>query len=994
MQLAERPMATPFFLRPLSATLPISREQAAYIVLILFAGVMRLWDLGPRMLHHDESLHAVYSYYLYIGKGYKHDPMMHGPFQFHIMALMYVLFGAVDATVRFAPALVGTILVFTPYLFRRFIGHTGAFSAAALIAFSPSLLYFSRFAREDAQMWVPLALTVYGVFSYLADRRPLYLYVTAAGLSWQFATKESTYFNVLIFASFLLVVSLRERARSWLTLLHPPAQLTPAGELLWTMGTLFLPLGAAVIGPIALVLTRRTVDYFTYGVVFVALAVVSVGLGLRWRRREWLIAAAVFWGIFVVLFTTFFSNPVGFATGAVGGLKYWTEQQNVARGNQPWYYYLLLLPLYDFVAVIFGLAGVVYWLKRRDNTFALFLVWWFLSSLAMYTWASEKMPWLVSHIAEPLVILAGMTLGRLFESINWRAMYERGAAQAGLAMALAVVAAGALLGTRMPPLTGVWTLDQQQAVFSWVVLLIVFTALVAVIVFYGQQLGLKSVGKLASVVLLAILMPLSIRTAWQAAYYHGDIPVEMIVYTQTSPDVGQVMSEVERLTFRTGAVKDTFPVVYDSGVSWPFEWYLRDYKKKVFLGSSTNVPADAPIVIVGYDNQGETRFKQVLGNKYVMQRYRLRWWFPEDYRSFTFDKILKDMSAPEVRGRLWRYILYREPWNQLGSTDFLMFVRRDLAAGAWTAPSAASQTADDALYEARTRTVPAAQTIGPTDGDGKLNLPKGIALGPSGDLFVLDSSNYRVVRYDARGQFVLAWGSKGNGDGQFSGEFGGPWGIAVDKEGLVYVADTWNHRVQKFSSGGEFLQKFGSPNGQPGSQPGEFFGPRGVAVTPDGSVYVTDTGNHRVAKFGADGRFIAQFGGRGAGEGVFSEPVGITVDPGGNIYVADAWNNRVQKFNNQHRYVAQWPVLGWESQSVINKPYLALDAEGNAYVTDPENHRVLKFGPTGQILAVWGKFGKDASSLQLPTGIALDAAGNVFVVDSQNNRVQRFAPVR
>src|SRR5712692_11412858 len=80
-----------FWLRQVSAVIPIDREAFAFVCLTLFAGVLRFWDLGTRMLHHDESLHAVYSYYLYIGKGYVHDPMMHGPFLFEFNALVYFL---------------------------------------------------------------------------------------------------------------------------------------------------------------------------------------------------------------------------------------------------------------------------------------------------------------------------------------------------------------------------------------------------------------------------------------------------------------------------------------------------------------------------------------------------------------------------------------------------------------------------------------------------------------------------------------------------------------------------------------------------------------------------------------------------------------------------------------------------------------------------------------------------------------------------------------
>ncbi len=194
---AGRPAAQPWFddgfwRRTVSAVIPIDRELFAFVCLTLIAGVLRFWDLGTRMLHHDESLHAVYSYYLYIGKGYVHDPMMHGPFLFELNALVYFLLGATDATARVAPALFGTMLVGLPYFLRDRLGRTGAILTAALIAFSPTILYYSRFIRHDIyQIFFMLALVV-ATFRYLSDRKDLYLYFAAGATGLAFADKEDT----------------------------------------------------------------------------------------------------------------------------------------------------------------------------------------------------------------------------------------------------------------------------------------------------------------------------------------------------------------------------------------------------------------------------------------------------------------------------------------------------------------------------------------------------------------------------------------------------------------------------------------------------------------------------------------------------------------------------------------------------------------------------------------------------------------------------------
>jgi len=146
--------------RLLSIEVSINAEVIAYAALFAAALVLHFWDLGARAMHHDESLHATYSYYLYHGTGYKHDPLMHGPVLFHLTALMYFLFGVTDATARLSAAFAGTALVLTPLLLRRWLGRWGALAASALLVFSPAILYYSRFIRED----IFVALWTVGLF--------------------------------------------------------------------------------------------------------------------------------------------------------------------------------------------------------------------------------------------------------------------------------------------------------------------------------------------------------------------------------------------------------------------------------------------------------------------------------------------------------------------------------------------------------------------------------------------------------------------------------------------------------------------------------------------------------------------------------------------------------------------------------------------------------------------------------------------------------------
>jgi sugar lactone lactonase YvrE len=214
-------------------------------------------------------------------------------------------------------------------------------------------------------------------------------------------------------------------------------------------------------------------------------------------------------------------------------------------------------------------------------------------------------------------------------------------------------------------------------------------------------------------------------------------------------------------------------------------------------------------------------------------------------------------------------------------------------------------------------------------------------------------------------------------------------------ENYVYVADTWNHRVQKFTLDGQPMLTFGQsgtpPEGEAGG--GLFFGPRDILLLPDGRLLVTDTGNHRLQVFDQDGHFVRQSGSRGALLGQFYEPVGLAKGPDGFIYLADTWNGRIQSFTPDLVPLQQWPVDGWEGDSTENKPYLDVDGAGRVYVSDPEGYRVLVFSSTGEYLGRFGRYGTDANGLGLPNGIAVDAQGNIYLADAGNNRILRYAPL-
>lgn len=186
----------------------LTYEQLAYVALFVLALITHLWGLGDRALHHDETLHAAYSWRLYTGQGFIHDPLLHGPFLYHIVALMYFLFGDSDFTARLSVALFGSALVVMPYLIRRELGRGAALIAATYLLISPVFLYVGRFIRHDMYAVVFELLTIISMVRYASTRRPRWLYAGAAALGLMATDMETFYLFLAIVAALTLLVFL------------------------------------------------------------------------------------------------------------------------------------------------------------------------------------------------------------------------------------------------------------------------------------------------------------------------------------------------------------------------------------------------------------------------------------------------------------------------------------------------------------------------------------------------------------------------------------------------------------------------------------------------------------------------------------------------------------------------------------------------------------------------------------------------------------------
>jgi DNA-binding beta-propeller fold protein YncE len=648
-----------------------------------------------------------------------------------------------------------------------------------------------------------------------------------------------------------------------------------------------------------------------------------------------------------------------------------------------------------------------------------FLVWWGIMAWVIYSYAGEKMPWLTVHLALPMILLAAWGAGRFVESIDFRAVArERTWITALLAPPL-VMAAGMLVysaasgpfqGSSLAELT-----NTGQFLGSLLATLAFGAGIVTTIRKGPWERSLRVL------VLVALVVPvlLTIRHAWHFCYVNYGYPIEHLVYAHAGPAVKHTMRQIEELSRRVVGGPELIEVAYGPDGSWPFHWYLRNYDNAVFYGEEpTREQVDAPVVIAGRE-QWEA-VAPFVANDYIVNTYTYLWWPMEDYKNLSWERIREGLGNPKMRRALWRiwydrdYRLYDEVTGKTHTLDewplrseYRLYIRRDAIAKIWDRGTLGPGTLVDAEpYRENHLKLEARQVIGRQgSGRGELQGPRGLAIGDDGSLYVADGGNHRIQIFSSDGEYVDTWGGRSL-SGEETGEargFNEPWDVALGPEGSAYVADTWNHRVQKLDDQGTPITAWGVfgestvDDGEAGQ--GLFYGPRGVVVGPDTvepeeqRVYVADTGNKRIQVFQLDGEFDFQWGGGGSSEGSLDEPVGIAFGLEGDVYVADTWNRRIQVFDREGSFVRQWEIKAWDTGIPEEKPFLAVDSAGRVYVTDPGYYRVLVFDSQGNYLMSFGDYGEDRASFALPQGIAVGPDGSVYVSDAHNHRVLAFDPI-
>ena len=1172
-------------------------EKLLLVLIIVLTIFSRLYDVGARTMAHDEINHVVPAYSF---EGYVYDPVTHGPFQFHALALSYFLFGDSDFSSRIPAALFGIgVVLFALFAWRRYLGRSGSLIAGTLFMISPYILFYSRYTRNEIFIVFWGMVLLWLLLRYMEDGKSKWLYWLVFITAMHYTDKATSFIfsaEALIFLALLfiwkywrrdwsnkrfkqlfqifsaatlclIVFSLGIYILGKTPLANVPAVIDPVTQeslprhIINSKIPLLLSLAATGIAAVASVFTlikglgwhdlRKSrlfdlialqfiiilpllvalpvkifgfdpQDYsatgiLTTGAFFLVLLAISIILGLMWHKKVFLISLAIFWGIFIIFYTTFFMHGEGFFKGIAGALGYWMSQQAVERGTQPLYYYALVqVPFYEYLPALGTILAAIIAIFRRlflSKTDAIFespfpkkvrptnqealseeetppsenedillaevipnelpeekteqlaqelepplslvvsteeqeikeepeveespkpgffkrlftdppreterasslpilalLLFWSIMSLASFSIAGERMPWLTTHITMPLILTTGFALGYIIEKTDWEAVKSKKTWIILILSIFFIVAIFGLFGSLLgknPPFQGK-DLVNMQATSTFLLALLGTLGSAVGLFFLLRNWQAKTFLKVLILVFFALMGVQTARSAYRAAYINYDNAMELLVYAHATRDMKDSVEQIETISRRLYGDK-SIRIAYDNDVRYPYWWYMRDYPNKIdFNDKVSKSLQDSPIIVVGSGNY--SKIDAVVRDQYYRYDYMRMWWPNEEiYRRWTVKKVFNDLKDPAKRAGIWDLWFNREystyaaafgnpsltlaNWSPADTAR--MYIRKDVAPQIWElgiSPEPVAPREDP--YAGNSISLDPARII-LNAGEQTFLAPRDLATAPDGSLYLADSRNHRIVHFDAQGNLINTIGSYGNAmenPALPGGLMNEPWGVAVDSDGTLYVADTWNHRIQVFDSQGNFLRMWSTFD--VAGMADSFWGPRGIAIDAQGHVYVTDTGKQRVVVFEKTGTYRTHFGGQGLELGKLDEPVGIAIGKDGKVYVADTWNQRVQVFQPSGDGISftglkDWELDAWYSNSIENKPYLALDEEDNVYITDPDMGRVIVFDKDGNFKVLWGGFDNNYL-MGVIVGITIGQDGSVWVSDSSNNNLLQF----
>lgn len=718
----------------------ISHELLICLVLFILAFSLRLYDLDVRPLHHDESLHSFYSWVLAEGGGYGHTPMLHGPLQFEFNALIFRIFGDTEFTSRLLYATLGSIIVIMPFWLKNYMNRSSIIIASIMLTISPSLLYFSRFSRNDIIMSFLIMGLIVCLWKFLSEGRSKYIYFSSGILALCMATKESSFLIIAILGLYLTYVIvqknfyqiinraspygenpfkgifliLKESAKSF-SLNYKPSNFSRQTKFLIILIIICLPHGSSLFS-----ILQNTPIFSWTGItlsqshtspnagnplggsgqliaisIFTILMISSITIGFLSKWNVWFRALIIFYLIWISIYSnlvwivlysiplinfSFETTPkemIDLAISNIGSgswrqLSYWISQQEVARGSQPWYYYLILAPIYEYLPFIFSVIGTIYYYFNRKSPFSLFLVFWFLSTCILFMFVSEKMPWLIVNLTLPMILLSAQFLGDISNRIRRKDLWK--------------VERILFFSTFPILLISTFLLIIYPSVYTFSIFSALGVVFSGTLIWNRHQFSAMKnyLIPFSTLTIALILLLLTIRTSVITNYVNQSIPKEMIVYTQTTPEILEVLSFIEKTSELTMQNKNIELVIdQTSGFTWPWIWYLRDYQKVSYptgFKDTTQLSNNPKIVIVHENNLSDIQKLTNFTSFSDQVLLRHRWWFPEfdgTYRDLTPRKIVTILNNRQSIQKVINYWFNRNGVKEkIGSENSFVLISK------------------------------------------------------------------------------------------------------------------------------------------------------------------------------------------------------------------------------------------------------------------------------------------------------------------------------
>lgn len=874
---------------------PFTGFSLCVAVILLLAFLLRILRLDAYLLGSVEGRWAGDSWAIFTGSpvpGPEASPDVSPLFQV-LNAASFFLFGDTDATARIAPAMMGFGIVVVIFALRPFVSRSHLAAMALLAAVSPTLVFASRTVHPAIAVAFFTLLTLVSVLR--------------AGVAGTTVTRAGWSLGV---------------------------GLGLAGMLASGVDGVTALLSLA-IGIFAAAVSDSSTNEGQAGSIRAGLRAVSTS------RSSLALLILGFTLAMLVLFSRILTDFTALS-GMLTTFSNWGRLMMSRASSIPSSFFFWALLLYEIIAVVFAIMAIV--ATRRDANPAqrqqlnpvLFGVWFF-ASLLLHSLASGREVEQSVLVVLPLVLLAGLGLGDVLARIDASGFWH--SRSWGLPMMLA----GTVLGLVVTVVLVSRAMDRETASTAtfpaWLVVLMALTVVLLTLGTIGALLNragggpspVRGVDPVLIMVATALGLFTMITTAG-LAYERADDGTEMLARNVPSEDGAVLISRIDQVS-RDLSVENRstidptgrygLRIAVSPDVAWPFAWYFRDYPfMRVLPPAGWNEDLDTAIAATseGMETYGLTPQE----SSWVIRS-------PRSYSDLDAGSIFGRITQPDTWGDALRYLVSREV--ETPQEPQTLTVGYSNRVGNQLNPNFGPF---DLFSD---------ESPGVGNGLGQLNQPAGIGVSPDDStIYILNAGNQRIDRYQRDGIFIGVW------DGAVDPVFALSWnvnqggtGLTVGEDGLIYIADTWNHVVIVADESGTVVRQLGQRGvltdttdaGLPSDSPGLFFGPRGVAVTEE-RIFVTDTGNERVQVFSRDGTFITAFGGFGTGQGQLIEPTGIVIGPDGNVWVADSGNARIQVFTIEGEFVEEIPVSSWQGQMGVDRlNALAVGPGGVIYMTSP-----------------------------------------------------------